>query len=121
MKYIDLNGNWELFLFPVGKKISSPSELDNATPLEAAVPGNIELDLLRAGLVREPFTGTNALDCRKYEEHDFWYRKTFEADFTGSCELVLEGVDCFAEVFLNGEKSAAVKTPSFPTAFPPYC
>lgn len=118
MKYIDLNGNWELFLFPVGKKISSPSELDNATPLEAAVPGNIELDLLRAGLVREPFTGTNALDCRKYEEHDFWYRKTFEADFTGSCELVLEGVDCFAEVFLNGEKIGSCENAFIPHRFP---
>ena len=51
MRSIDLSGTWRLTYYPQGeKKIGNPSELEEteAESIDAAVPGNVELDLMRA-------------------------------------------------------------------------
>ncbi len=42
-------------------------------------------------------------------ETDFWYRKKFNIDLdilSGDTELIFEGIDCFATIWLNGQKIA---------------
>lgn len=114
----DLNGSWELFVIPPEKRFATPEGLDDFSPLQATVPGNLELDLWHAGCGGDPFVGVNSLEYRKYEYHDFWYRRSFSAGFCGKSELVLEGADCFVELFVNGEKIGSAENALIPHRFP---
>ena len=116
-----LDGNWELFAIPASERFNSPEKLADFTPIAGQVPGNIELDLCRAGLGDDPMVGLNAKKYWEYEYHDFWYRKTVVCDFSGSAELVLEGVDLFAEIFFNGEKIGSCENAFIPQTFKVEC
>jgi beta-mannosidase len=48
--------------------------------LPAQVPGEIHLDLIRAGQMPEPSVGTNMPECRWPETKAWWYRTTFTVD-----------------------------------------
>ena len=68
------------------------------------VPGNFELDLQRVGLLEEPFYGMNMTKLRDLERAHVWYGRTFRAELPpeADAELVFEGIDCLAEIYLNG-------------------
>lgn len=103
----DLSGRWELFAISPGHtEITRPEQLNGLNPIPGSVPGNLELDLVSAGMAEDPFLAENVRAYRTFEFYDFWYRKEFAVppEFTGKCELVFDGVDCFAEFFLNEEK-----------------
>jgi beta-mannosidase len=74
------------------------------TVYQAHVPGNLELDLRANGLIDEPFHGMNIVGLRRFERVHGYYVKTFVApERPGAiAELVFEGLDCVAEVRLNG-------------------
>ena len=110
---ISLNGSWELYYAPneaaAGMKPLSTAEAVRAAGFEsvaAEVPGNFELDLHRAGIIPDPYFGTNIWETEKYEYYHLWYVKTFSCeDFDGTAPVfVFEGIDTFAEIWLNGKK-----------------
>ncbi len=107
---IALDGPWDLYTFPeVESPIQHPDDLANhrEAALPAQVPGNVELDLVRAGLLPDPFVGDNIHRLRPYELHEWWYRRTFEAPAVpagGRAELCFHGIDCIATIWLDGEK-----------------
>ena len=71
--------------------------------IDAVVPGNFELDLLRNGLIEDPFFGTNPTQLRQYEYVHMWYGRAFAFDGeTEGAELVFDGIDTVAEIYLNG-------------------
>jgi beta-mannosidase len=80
------------------------------TSIPAMVPGNVELDLIEAGLLpRDLDRGQNAYLVKPYETYQWWYRRTFEVNGLsrfGAPLLVLKGVDTVASVWLNGIKLA---------------
>ncbi|MBQ8551531.1 MAG: glycoside hydrolase family 2 [Clostridia bacterium] len=103
---IDLNGNWKLYFFHCEERISELSELEKKPSVPAVVPGNVELDLQRAGLLPDDlFFGDNLQAIRKYELYDWCYEREFEAEIPGGerAELVFSAVDCIADYYLNGE------------------
>jgi len=69
------------------------------------VPGNFELDLHSNGIVGDPFFGINIASLRAYEHCHVWYCREFRATPKQDCkpELVFEGIDCIADIYLNGE------------------
>ncbi|MEP7357946.1 MAG: sugar-binding domain-containing protein, partial [Anaerolineales bacterium] len=75
--------------------------------LPAQVPGEIHLDLIRAGQMPEPSVSTNMPDCRWPETKSWWYRTSFILDeaFTAHerQQLVFDGLDLYAQVFVNGQ------------------
>jgi beta-mannosidase len=77
-------------------------------PIEAAVPGNVELDLSRAGVLPEDlFFGEHILAVRDWEEAEWWYETTFTLgpeDLDRSPELVFHGVDGDARYIVNGQQ-----------------
>ena len=81
-------------------------DVDERPFLEATVPGEVHLDLMRAGRIADPRKGTNALDARWVEEQFWIYRRTFEAPAEASqarrCWLVFDELDLAAEIYLNG-------------------
>jgi beta-mannosidase len=76
--------------------------------MAATVPGNVEIDLQREGLIGDPYPPDDARAMRSWELVDDWeYETLFDAPPLHGGEkvdLVLEGVDTIADVLLNGEK-----------------
>ncbi len=108
-KDISLNGSWDLQFFPQPKNaIISPKDLENvnAQQIEAMVPGNVELDMLKAGLIADPMVGSNVYSLRKYEGYQWCYTKKFkspEVKDEEQVQLFFGGIDCLAEIWLNGK------------------
>lgn len=79
---------------------------------DATVPGNIHDDLLANELIPDPFYGDNEKLVQWVADSVWEYRVLFD----GSCgsgesyphnELVFEGLDTYAEVYLNGKQLKA--------------
>ncbi len=81
--------------------------------LDAAVPGCIHTDLLRHGLIKNPNWGSNERELQWIEERNWKYAVTFQVgpDFLEHNELdmVADGLDTLATVFVNGEEVARTK------------
>src|SRR5208283_2867129 len=111
MKRIDLNGSWTLQFGPQLKRaalMEVPEIPATWRRVEARVPGNVELELIREGLLPERLDlGNNIYRLREFEAHQWWYSRTFPVpgrSLGEPWELVLEGVDTLASVWLNGVK-----------------
>ena len=96
MKQLSLNGAWTLII---------PG---SAFPETAAtVPGSVYHDLLKAGLIPDPFYRNNEDEALKIMEYDFVYSRTFavSADLLNSDRVLLRchGLDTLAAVELNGQ------------------
>lgn len=76
----------------------------------AVVPGCVHRDLLRHGLIPDPFWATHELELQWIEERDWEYRATFTVTAAlledGVVELVADGLDTVATVVLNGHEVA---------------
>jgi beta-mannosidase len=89
-----------------------PTQACSALPLAdrwvpAAVPGDVHLDYERAGLIADPFFGTNHDHIRWMEEWDWWYRTEVTPPVPGPGQrlhLRFEGLDVFATIYLNGRE-----------------
>lgn len=107
MERISLNGGWSLYYHPeTGALPQNPVELKQANwpRIDAQVPGNVELDLHRAGIEGDPFWDENIYHFRKYEFYQWWFVREFDApaDFAGKrCVLQFDGIDTLAEIFVN--------------------
>jgi beta-mannosidase len=108
---IDLNGKWTLRWYdgergPRDLKMLE-SEFDQRRAIPATVPGSVHLDLMKAGWIKDPNDGLNALECRWVEERFWYYRRTFTARSLRRGQkafLVFEGLDLAATVSLNGKE-----------------
>ena len=104
-KIIDLNGEWE---FKVCSESFIPDELKRKlfNWQVAFVPGVVHLDLLRSGLIPDPFFETNENLVQWVDKVDWVYRKRFIVDFDSSdfhsVKLTFEGLDTVGTVKLNG-------------------
>ena len=89
--------------------------------LSAQVPGEIHLDLIRAGQMPEPSEGNNAPQCRWPETKAWWYRRTFEASAEflrhERQELVCDGLDLAAQLFVNGRLAGESANAFVPALF----
>ena len=107
---ISLNGSWNLeFWEQEGDPVRDPSQVAalKTTKVAATVPGNVELDLLAAGMIENPETGNNIYALRKYEFCQWMYSRTFEAPVLKEGQrlfLDFGGIDCLADIWLNGQK-----------------
>lgn len=107
MNKISLNGNYKLYITD-GKN----SDFDGVgfdglgEVVDAIVPGNAELDLMRANMLPDLYFADNIRKAEFLESKDFVYVKDFEfnSDNDRHRELVFKGVDTIAEYYLNGVK-----------------
>jgi beta-mannosidase len=105
---IDLNGTWSFAysLEPPRREMRQVADLLEAglTARSARVPGNFELDLQAAGIIGEPFYGMNMAALKPFERAHIWYWRTFQAEAREGHQavLVFEGLDCLADIYLNG-------------------
>lgn len=108
-----LDGQWTLDYWKQPKHpVTTPEQFQN-TPhetIQAMVPGNVELDLFSAGLIPDPEKDANTELIRCYEGYQWRYSRHFRTPgYTPEDNLILdfEGVDCFAEVYVNGRHAGS--------------
>ena len=72
----------------------------------AVVPGTVHQDLLCHKLLPDPFYGTNEKNIQWVENEDWEYKTTFVVTSgqlsRGAAQIIFEGLDTYADVFLNG-------------------
>jgi beta-mannosidase len=105
-----INKNWKIQYFDVGQvsdlTIADPNYIDHFW-MSAKVPGDVHSTLLEKKLIDDPFFGHNDLKSKWVEEKVWWYRTEFTFDKNNldkdeRLELIFEGLDTFATVYLNG-------------------
>ena len=74
----------------------------------AQVPGVVHTDLLRQGLIDDPYVGLNERKVQWVDKEDWVYEMTFRADKAildkDHIDLCFDGLDTYADVFLNETK-----------------
>jgi beta-mannosidase len=89
--------------------------------MPAQVPGEIHLDLMRAGQMPEPAVGANMPECRWPETRSWWYQTRLETgvDFLRHerQQLVFDGLDLYAQVFVNGQLVGEAANAFVPAVF----
>ncbi|MEM3946224.1 MAG: glycoside hydrolase family 2 protein, partial [Candidatus Micrarchaeia archaeon] len=113
MKVVSLDGSWLLKGYDEQKgeeeKAFMP-EIEENGWIKANIPGVVHLDLIKNKQIPDPFFGLNELKVSWVEEKDWWYRKKFLVDKEllsyDYIELVFQGLDTFATVWLNGKEIA---------------
>lgn len=111
---IPLNGSWELTFFPQPREaVRTPEDFRviKGTTIKAVVPGNVELDMLAAGIINDPMIGNNAYSLRKYEGYQWCYTKKFSTPKIKddeSVKIFFGGIDCFADIWLNDQLLGSV-------------
>ena len=121
---ISLNGIWHVRPEPMeclGEAGLAEVRKAGAGWLKAQVPGEIHLDLIKAGQMPEPTVGPNMPKCRWPETKSWWYRTSFDvaADFLRHerQQLVFDGLDLYAQVFVNGHLVGEAANAFVPAVF----
>ena len=113
-----LDGAWKLYWADHGAVKTNADSYTTAEGLaasgmpsiDAEVPGNFEQSLYKAGVIDDPYFGMNTLDMQKYENKHVWYAAGFDLDFEPDNETILlfEGVDNYADIYINGKLAASL-------------
>lgn len=112
-----LDGKWKLAILSddeicKGKKIPRTyTEVEACGAIDAIVPGNFDLELIRAGICKDPYFGKNILDMYQMEDRHAIYARTFRYEPVKNTTpmLIFEGLDTVADIYLNGELLAQVQ------------
>jgi beta-mannosidase len=105
-----LDTGWEVAeRVPGGRDVSFLSGGEK-TWLPAQVPGHVHLDLVKAGVIGDPFFRMQEAGCRWVDEADWTYRTTFVVNAErlaasgeqGRHFLDFSGLDTLCRVYLNG-------------------
>lgn len=105
---ISLDGEWRLSFgrqtAPAGT-LSAPAIPAGFETIPATVPGNVELDLIRAQRLPSDLDyGDNIYLLREFEPYQWWFSRSFviDGDIPTLPVLVLNGVDTIATIWING-------------------
>ena len=79
----------------------------NEKSYPATVPGDIHNDLLKAGVIENPYYADNSKKCGWVVEKDWKYSKIFKVEkLEDVTELIFDGIDTVSTVYLNGKEIA---------------
>jgi len=97
---------WQLKDFDPGQ--GSPDEAAREAPgwVDVPAPGDAYLALIAAGRLDHPFKGRNEAAAAWVRGREWWQRTTFETAPPAPGEtvtLVFEGLDTFADIYLDGD------------------
>lgn len=99
MKKTRIDRNWQMKIF--GENVFGISN----DWMEAEVPGSVYGNLLKKGLMPDPYDRMNELDALKLMENDFSFRTTFllakEQLAADGLLLRFDGVDTLSDIYLN--------------------
>ena len=119
-KTLDLNGTWKVRWSDGTRgrpEFANREQVDSDRYIDAQVPGEIHLDVWKAGWIPNPYEGAQCLAARWVEECVWSYRRHFTApaeSLRGRAWLVFEGLDLAATIVLNGEEVAKHRNSFYP-------
>ncbi|MGF7047806.1 beta-mannosidase [Paenibacillus sp. DS2015] len=106
---MQIAADWKIQHFPVGQM--RPFELafpgfDDRFWISASVPGDVHSALIERNIIDDPYFGHNDAKSLWIEDQEWWYRGQFnyvvQEKSDERHELIFEGLDTFATVFVNG-------------------
>ena len=105
-------GNWKMAYAHhdacCGQEFYSIKDLEASgfDVLNATVPGQLEVELMKAGKLPDIYFSTNTLKAQELEDVHVWYYT--EVEITKANQyLRFEGIDTFADIYVNGEFAAS--------------
>lgn len=102
-----LNSGWKFSLYKSKVNLKEiPSVKIKANQFyDAVVPGTVHTDLLNNKIIEDPFYSDNEKKLNWIEQCDWMYKTEFNFDKKTSSkyDLVFEGLDTIAEIFLNNK------------------
>ena len=107
--------NWELYFGLQDEHAPcSPQALlkSQFKKIAATVPGNVEIDFEKSGIIEDPKIGNNVYNLREFELYQWWYRCQFKQPKVPDkhkVKLCFDGIDCIADIWLNDEKIGHVE------------
>ena len=104
MKKISLNTNWIL-------------KNDKVGTVSATVPGCVHTDLIANGIIKDIFWRDNNKNYQWIEDCDWDYECSFDASTDSDAVLVFEGLDTYADVYLNGTHIGSAEDMFIPYRF----
>jgi len=123
MHTLSLNGTWSVrpaAFDCIGEAGAAAVRQATDGWIEARVPGEVHLDLMRAGQMPDPSVGANMPKCRWPEPKSWWYQTVFELDSEvlrhERQQLVFDGLDLYAQVFVNGRLAGESKNAFVPAS-----
>jgi beta-mannosidase len=103
MRVTSLNDTWTLFARYPDPGYWRP-QLKPQAPIRATVPGHVHLDLIREGIIADPFRRRYEIGAQWVDETDWLYSLTFQANPSHKHQVLrFECLDTIAEISLNGE------------------
>lgn len=122
---LSLNGSWRL-LFEQSTRAPAETLAEAVNrgyeEVSATVPGNVELDLERAGLLEDLYDADNLRAAWELEGGDWWFVRTFEVDDLWQLDddnvLQFDGIDTVFDVWVNGDHVGSGANMLVPHNFP---
>lgn len=103
MAYTQTNDTSDIMVLNTGWEFS---QAGNGKWMTAVVPGTVHQDLIRHDLLPDPFYGINEQKIQWVENEDWEYKTSFilseDQLKRDGAQLILEGLDTYADVYLNG-------------------
>lgn len=106
MRSISLDGAYRLYY---GDEQLHPAGKESLACIDAQVPGNVEIDLMREGILPDIYFAENITRLKPFEYYRWIYERSFECPAFHSKERVFlrfKGVDCIATYTLNHQTFA---------------
>lgn len=109
---VSLADDWRLTWFEPGKGVEAGAQTSDHNDggwLPVRVPSEVHWDLQKAGIIRGQLFGKTPDEEKWIESAEWWYRLSFvpaESLKLRHLELVFDGLDTLATIYLNGEPIA---------------
>lgn len=103
---LSLDGTWKMTASGKLADLLGGSGWDSA--YDATVPGSIYTALMEAGVIEDPYLGTNMIDANRYSSRNWYFLRTFTYEGAGKAvRLNFDGLCNVADIYLNGQKVAS--------------
>jgi len=119
---LSLNKEWKLLYRDLSAGANQVLDVLEATDYidAGSLPCDAHVPLINAGIIKDPVVADYSYACEWMEKKSWWYRRDFELSAKDlncrSVKLVIESLDLFADIFINGRLAGSHKSCHFPFA-----
>jgi beta-mannosidase len=117
---LSLNKEWKLLYRDLSVDAAQVLDVLEADDYidAGSLPCDAHVPLIKAGIIKDPVVADYCFDCEWMERKSWWFRRDFEVGAKDmdcrSAKLVIESLDLFAHVFINGRSVGTHQSCHFP-------